>query len=102
MVPPQQAQRVARLQDAREHVRDRPLPEVVVAMPATDTLGMLAVFGDPAAPELARTLDLAGYSWKAVGSAEEAAEHEPASGWVAAIVDCSSLPDAAWLFARTI
>ena len=71
-------------------------------MAAADAIGMLAVFGDPAAPELARTLDLAGYLWKAVGSAEEAAEHEPATGWVAAIVDCSSQPDAAWLFTRTL
>ena len=37
-------------------------------MAAADGLGMLAVFGDPAAPELARTLDLAGYRWKALGS----------------------------------
>jgi DNA-binding response OmpR family regulator len=71
-------------------------------MTAADSLGMLAVFGDPATPELARTLDLAGYRWKAVGSVEEAAEHEPATGWVAAIVDCSGQPDAAWVFARTI
>jgi DNA-binding response OmpR family regulator len=69
---------------------------------APDALGMLAVFGGPGTPELARTLDLAGYSWKAVGSAEEAAEHEPAPGWVAAIVDCSVQPDSAWSFARTL
>ena len=71
-------------------------------MGAADALGMLAVFGDPAPPELARTLDLAGYRWKSVGSVDEAAEHEPATGWVAAIVDCSGHPDAAWAFARTL
>ncbi|MGH9135161.1 MAG: hypothetical protein ACRDZZ_14580, partial [Ilumatobacteraceae bacterium] len=71
-------------------------------MSAADALGMLAVFGDPVAPEPARTLDLAGYRWKAVGSAEEAAEHEPATGWVGVVVDCTRDPDAAWAFARTL
>ena len=36
---------------------------------------MLAVVPDPASPELARTLDLAGYVWKAVSAAE------PGSAW---------------------
>jgi len=38
---------------------------------------LLAVFGEPVAPELARTLDLGGYRWKSVASAEDAAEYEP-------------------------
>ena len=40
----------------------------------TTTNPMLAVVPDPASPELARTLDLAGYMWKAVGSAAAASE----------------------------
>ena len=46
-----------------------------------DGASMLAVVPDPVTPELARTLDLAGYSWKAVASADDAADSEPADGW---------------------
>ena len=42
---------------------------------------MLAVFPSPAPIDMARTLDLAGFRWKAVSSAEEAAKSEPAEGW---------------------
>ncbi len=63
---------------------------------------LLAVFGDPVSPELARTLDLAGYRWKAVASAEEASEHEPGTGWAGAIIDCATDAAGAWGFARTI
>ncbi len=64
--------------------------------------GMLAVFADPVPPELARSLDLAGYSWKGVASADEAAESEPADGWHGAVVDCTSDPENAWAFVRTV
>jgi len=63
---------------------------------------MLAVVPDPASPELARTLDLAGYSWKAVSAVEPAAEHEPAGGWAGAIVDIGADADAGWAFLRNI
>jgi DNA-binding response OmpR family regulator len=69
-------------------------------MPTSAT--MLAVFADPVAPELARALDLAGYSWKSVASADEAADHEPAEGWRAAIVDCTTDPEGAWAFVRVV
>jgi DNA-binding response OmpR family regulator len=68
----------------------------------TATANMLAVFADPVAPELARALDLAGYSWKSVASAEEAAEHEPSGGWRAAIVDCTTDAEGAWAFLRIV
>jgi DNA-binding response OmpR family regulator len=68
----------------------------------TTTNPMLAVVPDPASPELARTLDLAGYMWKAVGSAGEAGEHEPTVGWAGAVVDASGDPDAAWAFLRAL
>ncbi|CAN5386410.1 N/A [soil metagenome] len=71
-------------------------------MRASDGLGLIAVFGDPVPPELARTLDLAGYRWKSIASAEEAAEHEPGTGWAGAIVDCSTDADAGWAFARSV
>ena len=63
---------------------------------------LLAVFGEPVSPELARTLDLGGYSWKAVASADEAAEFEPPAGWGGAIIDCGTDATGAWAFARTI
>ncbi len=62
---------------------------------------VLAVVPDPTSPELARTLDLAGYSWKAVAS-DSAAEHAPASGWSGAIVDATTDSEAAWAFLRTV
>jgi DNA-binding response OmpR family regulator len=68
----------------------------------TTTNPMLAVAPDPASPELARTLDLAGYVWKAVGSAADAGEHEPTVGWAGAVVDASGDPDAAWAFLRAL
>jgi len=62
---------------------------------------MLAVVPDPASPELARTLDLAGYRWKAV-SDSDAEEHAPPGGWAGAIVDVGTDPDGGWAFLRTI
>jgi DNA-binding response OmpR family regulator len=63
----------------------------------------LAVFGSGAtAPELARTLDLAGYAWKSVASPDEAAEHEPVDGWQAIVVECTTDADSAWAFLRVL
>jgi DNA-binding response OmpR family regulator len=62
---------------------------------------LLAVVPDPASPELARTLDLAGYAWKAVGSTAEASDAEPDGGWAGIIVDASEDLDGAWSFLRT-
>ena len=69
-------------------------------MPAENEL--LAVYGDPVTPELARTLDLGGYQWKPVANADEAAEFEPPAGWAGAIIDCGADATGAWAFARTI
>lgn len=62
---------------------------------------MLVVVPDPASPDLARTLDLAGYSWKAVSVAEGDVD-DPAGGWAGAIVDISAHADAGWAFLRAI
>jgi hypothetical protein len=67
-----------------------------------DTEGMLAVFGSAMAPELARTLDLGGYAWKAVASPDEAAEHEPSDGWQAFVVECTADAESAWAFLRVL
>ena len=62
---------------------------------------MIAVVPDPASPELARTLDLAGYAWKAVSPADPG-DHEPVGGWTGAIVDISADTDGGWAFLRTL
>src|SRR5690242_17047334 len=63
---------------------------------------VLAVFGSATAPELARTLDLAGYAWKAVASPDEAAEHEPDDGWQAIVVESSADAESEWAFLRVL
>jgi hypothetical protein len=63
---------------------------------------MIAVFAPAVPPELARALDLAGYAWKGVASADEATDSEPADGWQGAIIDVSADPEGAWAFARLI
>ena len=63
---------------------------------------MLVVVPDPPAPELARTLDLGGYSWKAVSGPSDASEHAPDAGWIGAIVDATADPEGAWAFLRAI
>lgn len=63
----------------------------------------LAVYPDPPSPELARTLDLAGYRWKAVGGADDASTAEPAGGWGGAVVAVDPAdPEQAWAFCRAL
>ena len=100
VVPPQQAQRMARLQDPRQCVRARSIPDGPL-MPVA-VAQMLVVVPDPASPDLARTLDLAGYSWKAVAAGAAVAESEPQGGWAGAIVDATSDPEGAWSFLRAM
>jgi len=63
---------------------------------------LVAVFPEPPPPDLARTLDLAGYRWKAVASGDEAARHEPGNGWAGAVVVCDVDPEGAWAFCRAL
>jgi DNA-binding response OmpR family regulator len=63
---------------------------------------MLVVVPDPASPDLARTLDLAGYSWKAVAPDDPNSEYEPDAGWSGAVVDATQDPDGAWSFLRAL
>ncbi|MDO9175195.1 MAG: hypothetical protein Q7V62_10355, partial [Actinomycetota bacterium] len=62
----------------------------------------MAVFPEPPPPDLARTLDLAGYRWKAVSSAEDAARNEPPAGWAGAVIACDTDPDGAWALCRAL
>jgi DNA-binding response OmpR family regulator len=62
----------------------------------------IVVFPDPPLPELARTLDLGGYAWKAAPSADVAGRLEPPNGWAGAIVVADDDPEAAWAFCRAV
>ncbi len=63
---------------------------------------MLAVFPESPAPDLVRTLDLAGYRWKSVSGADEVIRNEPAAGWAGAIVSTDADPDGAWALCRAL
>jgi DNA-binding response OmpR family regulator len=65
-------------------------------------LDMLVVFPAAPSPDLARTLDLGGFRWKAAASAEEAAKTEPQAGWSGAVISAEEDPEAAWAFARSL
>ncbi len=67
-----------------------------------DSMDLVAVFPDPPSPELARTLDLGGYRWKAVASADDAGRVEPAGGWVGAVITVDADPEGAWALARAL
>jgi DNA-binding response OmpR family regulator len=62
----------------------------------------LLVFPDPAPPELAQALDLAGYAWKAVSNDVAAGRDIPEDGWGGAIVVADSDPEAAWAVCRAV
>ncbi len=68
----------------------------------SDVNRMLAVVPDPASPELARTLDLAGYAWKASSSISTANEAEPDGGWAGVIIEIGDNPEGAWSFLRAL
>ena len=60
------------------------------------------VFPDPPVPELAQTLDLAGWQWKAVSDENMARRSEPDAGWAGAIICADRNPEAAFAVARTV
>ena len=62
----------------------------------------IVVFPDPPPPELAQTLDMTGYAWRAAASADMATRIEPADGWAGAIVVADRDPEGAWAFCRSV
>lgn len=62
----------------------------------------LLLHPDPAPPALAQALDLAGYPWKAAGTADVAARVEPEDGWAGAIVCAHEDPEGAFALCRTL
>jgi DNA-binding response OmpR family regulator len=65
-------------------------------------MDLLAVHPDPAPPDLARTLDLGGYRWKAVSGVDDAAEHEPSDGWAGVLVVLDDDSEDRWALCRAI
>ena len=64
--------------------------------------GLIAVFPEQPSPELARTLDLAGYRWKGFSSSEAMTKSEPTEGWLGAIVCTDTDLDGAWAVCRAL
>ena len=62
----------------------------------------ILVFPDPAPAQLAQTLDLAGYAWKAVSNAAVATQLEPKTGWAGAIIVADEDPEAAFSLCRSL
>jgi DNA-binding response OmpR family regulator len=62
--------------------------------------GVLAVVPDPPTPELARTLDLAGYTWKAIGPV--AGAEIPDGGWAGVVVDVANDAENSWALLRSV
>ena len=62
----------------------------------------ILLFPDPAPPELAQALDLAGYPWKAVGDEAAAARLEPEDGWSGAIVSAHGDTERAFALCRVL
>ncbi|MCZ7529858.1 MAG: response regulator transcription factor [Acidimicrobiia bacterium] len=69
---------------------------------SADVQAPLLVFPDPAPALLARTLDLAGHSWKAVGNASFATQDEPSGGWGGAVVAADEDPEGAFGICRAL
>jgi DNA-binding response OmpR family regulator len=65
-------------------------------------LAPLLVFPDPAPPELAQTLDLSGYAWKAVGDEGAVGRNEPEGGWRGAVVCADRDPEGAFAVCRAL
>jgi DNA-binding response OmpR family regulator len=62
----------------------------------------LLVFPDPPVPELAQTLDLGGWQWKAIADENMARRNEPDAGWAGAIICADRNPEAAFALARAV
>jgi DNA-binding response OmpR family regulator len=62
----------------------------------------LLLFPDPAPPEVAQALDLAGYPWKAAATPEAAARLEPDAGWAGAVLCADTDAEGAFALARAL
>ena len=62
----------------------------------------LLIYPDPVPPELAQSLDLGGYSWKAVADESAIITAEPDDGWSGAIVVTADDPEGAFAVCRAL
>jgi DNA-binding response OmpR family regulator len=62
----------------------------------------LLVFPDPPPGAVTQALSLASYSWKAVGSANDADQLEPEDGWSGGVVCADQQPDSAIALCRSL
>ena len=62
----------------------------------------LLVYPDPAPPELAQALELCGYPWKAIGSADAAVSNEPDDGWAGAVIVAANDAEGAFALCRSL
>jgi len=62
----------------------------------------LLLYPDPPPPVLVQALDLAGYPWKAAGTAEAATRVEPDDGWAGAVVCADVDPETAFALCRAL
>ena len=60
------------------------------------------VFPDPPPPLLVQTLDLAGYTWKAVANGSVAIQHEPPDGWAGAVICADVDPEGGFGMCRAL
>jgi len=60
------------------------------------------IFPDPPPPELAQSLDLSGYPWKAAGDELAASRIEPEGGWGGAIICAYLDPERAFALCRAL
>jgi DNA-binding response OmpR family regulator len=62
----------------------------------------LLLFPDPPPADVAQALDLGGYPWKAVGSADSADRLEPDDGWAGGVVCAGADPESAFDLCRRL
>jgi hypothetical protein len=65
-------------------------------------MDLIAVFPESPSPELARTLDMAGFRWKSFASADAVIKAEPTEGWLGAIVMADDDMEGAWAVCRAL
>lgn len=65
-------------------------------------VGMLAVFPEAPPIDVARTLDLSGYSWKGVANADSLSRLQPTDGWAGAVIACDEDPEGGWASCRSL
>ena len=66
------------------------------------TMEPILIFPDPPPPELAQSLDLSGYPWKAASDELAASRIEPENGWGGAIICAYLDPERAFALCRSL